>query len=195
MSRMRHIAFLLVTLAALAAATPAHASPDAVIKDCAEDGDLDRDYSNRDLRRAEDGLPSDLDEYSDCREVIAAAISAGPGGKRGAGKRGDAGGAGAGDPAALAEDQAVLDRIASGGGKRPRLRVGGETLTPGDDGLFEVASASNGLPLPLLLVLVALGLLTATGGTLALRRRVPALARIRLPTVPLSRVRLPRLHR
>ena len=48
-----------------------------MIADCARDGQLDRSYSNSELRRARDNLPADLDEYSDCRDVIAAAIKGG----------------------------------------------------------------------------------------------------------------------
>ena len=47
-------------------------------------------------------------------------------------------------------------------------------MSPGSDGLFDVASASNDLPLPLLLALIGLGLLTLAGGFVALRSRDPA---------------------
>ena len=65
---------LLTVLAALA--LPAAASADPV-RDCAGDGDLDRRYSNSQLRRALDNIPGELDEYSNCREVIKGAISSG----------------------------------------------------------------------------------------------------------------------
>ena len=70
---------LLVTcaLALLALPAPAFASADQVVRDCVYDGKLDHHYSNAELRRARDHLPSDADEYSDCRDVIAAAIKGG----------------------------------------------------------------------------------------------------------------------
>jgi hypothetical protein len=68
------------------------ASNARMIQDCAEDGTLDGSYPNRDLRRAANNLPADLDEYSDCRELIAAAITAGPGRKQGRGGDDDGGG-------------------------------------------------------------------------------------------------------
>ena len=74
---VRRVAYILVLLIALAAPALAYASPDAVIRDCADDGDLDRTYSNSDLEQAEKNLPSDLDEYSDCRSVIAGAKTSG----------------------------------------------------------------------------------------------------------------------
>ena len=66
-----------------------------MIRDCALDGRLDQKYSNSELRRAHNNLPADLDEYSDCRDVIAAAIKGGSDRGLGAGSPG----IGATDPA------------------------------------------------------------------------------------------------
>jgi len=44
--------------------------PGLVIADCVVDGDLDRRYGRSVLRRALLILPSDVDEYTDCRRVI-----------------------------------------------------------------------------------------------------------------------------
>ena len=77
------------------------------------------------------------------------------------------------------------------------MSVGGKEIAPGDNGLFNLASAANGLPLPLLLALIAVGLLAVGGAVPMLRRRVPALAG-RIPLMSklnLPRVRLPRLLR
>jgi hypothetical protein len=76
MTSIRHIATLgaaLVAVAALTVPAAAAASSDDVIKDCYEDGKLDRNYSRKDLKEAERNMPSDVDEYSDCRAVIRAA--------------------------------------------------------------------------------------------------------------------------
>ena len=207
---MKRVAYILVLLVALGVPALAYASPDAVIRDCAEDGDLDGHYSNSDLDQAENNLPSDLDEYSDCRSVIAGAKTRGSdkGGGRSSGSSssssGGGGGGGGGDDgsssararateaSARRGDQSALDALTKGGHK-PRLDVGGGTVEPGSNGLFDVASASNGMPLPLLLALIAVGLLTAAGGLYALRRRVPALARIPLPRLPVPRIDLSRV--
>lgn len=193
---------LLALVAALAAPALASASPDQVIQDCAKDSVLNGSYSNKDLREARDNLPTDLDEYSDCRAVIAAAIKGGSDKGAGRGSPGQGvGGAGAADPGeagARAGDAAALDAITrsgqegsgtsgeTGSSGGPRVTVGGEEVEPGSGGLFDLASASNEVPLPLLLALIAVGLLALAGGIVALRGRVPALGRIpginRIPT-------------
>ena len=190
----------------LAFPAPAGATPFQVIKDCNEDGQLDRKYSNEELTKALDNLPSDIDEYSDCREVISAAITGGSdrGENRGAGSGGDGSGGGSAAPitpeeqAARAQDQADLQALTTPDGrdKPPAVEVGGETVKPGSDGLFDLASESNSIPGPLLAALIALGILALVGGVVALRGRVPALARLPLLSkIPTPRVSLPRFRR
>jgi hypothetical protein len=74
---------LLVVLLAVLAALPAGAaaSVDDVLLDC-QDGRLDRRHSDSDLRGALKDMPTDLDEYYNCRELIRAAQQGvrGPGG-------------------------------------------------------------------------------------------------------------------
>ncbi len=195
---MRRVAYTLALLIALTAPALAQASPDAVIRDCADDGDLDRNYSNSDLEAAEKNLPSDLDEYSDCRSVIAGAKTdcSDKGGGRDNGSAGDSGpSAQAAENAAQAQDRAELDALTKNG-KKPKLEIGGRTVEPGSNGLFDLASASNDLPVPLLVALVALAILAVIGGLVALRERIPALARIPLLSkIPTPRVSLPRFRR
>ena len=193
MTRVAHRLALAVALCALLVPAAAQASPGAVIRDCRDDGDLDHTYSNKDLRKAEDNLPADVDEYTDCREVIAGAVTNGAnkGGKRGGGGGGGAtsgGAVGKKEQAARAGDKAALDSVTRRH-KKPRLDVGGKSMAPGENGLFKVASDSNGLPLPLLLALIAAVLLAVGGGLVALRRRIPVLSRIPL----LSKISLPRV--
>jgi hypothetical protein len=194
----------------------AAATPFQVIKDCNEDGVLNGDYSNRELRQALDNLPTDIDEYSDCREVIGAAITGGSnrgGDDREPGGSGPGGGTGSdpSDPssggtapitpeeqAARQQDQEDLAAITSPDRRddRPAVKVGGETVKPGSDGLFDLSSASNSMPFPLLLALIVLGLLALGGGLVALRGRIPALARLPLLSkVPTPRVSFPRFGR
>src|SRR5438552_4875784 len=59
------------------AAAPAHASPTDVIRDCSQDGKLDKHYTEKELVGALRKLPSDVDEYTDCRGVIRRAELAG----------------------------------------------------------------------------------------------------------------------
>jgi hypothetical protein len=188
-TRVAHRLALAVALCALVVPAAAQASPSSVIRDCREDGDLDRKYSNRDLRQAENKLPADVDEYTDCREVIAGAVTSaahkGGGNDQGGG---GAGGSGKSDNGGQAGDKAALDQVTRPK-ERPRLDVGGRSVEPGDNGLFNVAGSANGLPLPLLLALIAVLLLAVGGALVALRRRIPALARIPL----LSKISLPRV--
>ena len=182
-----------------------------MIRDCQDDSRLSRQYSRSDLRKARDNLPSELAEYSNCLEVIGAAI-----------KRASAPTDSGGNPAAVpvpveatpaparpeppsttrsrtpppsrphaAKDQADLEALTNSGDDPPPIDVGGQTVKPGENGLFDLASASNELPTPLLLALIAMGLALLAGAFLALRSKVPALARVPLP----SKIRLPRVGR
>jgi hypothetical protein len=181
MSRVGHTLLIPAALLALALPTAAQASASSVISDCARDGDLDQHYSNAELRQARKNLPADLDEYSDCREVISSAITSGPG----------RGGGGGQTHHAAKRRRKTAHRAAhksfhEAGGQKPP-RIGGMTLQPGGNGLFNLASAVQSLPLPLLVALLAAGLLAAAGGAVALRRRMPALSNLSLRGVKLPR--------
>ncbi len=176
-------------LVAVALPASATASPQWVILDCSDDGKLSRSYSNDELRGALDELPGDLDEYSDCRQVIGAAIGAGAG-KQGGGSGSSGGGAASGsvsgsEQAAQQGDQEALAALAKEAAEDP-ITVGGKQVEPGENGVFDLASAENGVPTPLLLVLLAFAAAALGGAFLLLRRRVPALARISLPTLKWS---------
>jgi hypothetical protein len=188
----------LLVLAVLALlALPAGAMANPVI-DCARDGDLDKQYSNEELRRAIDRIPGDLDEYSNCREILSGAIT---GGSDKGGNRPTAGADGkplpADEQAARGKDNEDLAAITGDPDEnRPSVEVGGERVEPGSNGLFDLASASNDLPVPLLVALVALAILAVIGGLVALRERIPALARIPLLSkIPTPRVSFPRFWR
>ena len=178
-------------------ALPAGAMANPVM-DCARDGDLDKQYSNAELRQALDRIPGDLDEYSNCREILAGAISSGS--DKG-GNRPSAGADGspvpANEQAARDKDSADLAGITGNPEDNPpSVQVGTERVEPGSNGLFDLASASNDLPVPLLVALIALALLALVGGLVALRERVPALARIPLLSkIPTPRVSFPRFRR
>jgi hypothetical protein len=203
----RHLLVLAALLVLFAFPGNAFADPLKVIKDCNQDGQLNRKYSNKELRKALDNLPSDIDEYSDCRDVIGAAITGGSdkGGNRGDSGSGSGGGGGGNaavvtpeEQAARTQDQADLQALGTPESRKNSapIPVGGEQVKPGSDGLFDVASATNELPTPLLIALIALGLLAIAGGVVALRGRLPALARIPLLSkIPTPRVSLPRFRR
>jgi hypothetical protein len=180
---------IISALALVALPAPAFASADQAIRDCARDGKLDHKYSNSELRRARNDLPADLDEYSDCRDVIAAAIKGGSNRGLGAGSPGIGATDPAGEAAAQADDQSDLAAIASGKGPKPSVDVGGTSLEPDSSGFFNVGGAANEVPLPLLLALILLSLFALASGLGALRERVPALASVPL----LSKIPTPRV--
>lgn len=192
---------VLAVLAVLALPGAAMANP---IRDCNDDGDLDKRYSNAELRRALDNLPTDLDEYSNCREILSGAITSGSdkGGNRptdgvgpGPGTAADGSPLPPDEAAARTKDTEELAAITGDPDKNPpSVEVGGEKVEPGSNGLFDLASASNDLPTPLLVALIALLLVTLIGGLVALRERIPALARIPLLS-KIPRVSFPRFWR
>ena len=189
---MKRLTAYLLTIGALALlALPANAfaSADQVIRDCARDGKLDHDYSNSELRKARNNLPSDLDEYSDCRDVIASAIKGGSDRGLGAGSPGVGATDPAGEAAAQAKDQNELAAIATGKGEKPSVNVGGTKLEPDSSGYFNVGGAANEVPLPLLLALILLSLFALASALGAVRDRVPALASVPL----LSKIPTPRV--
>ena len=61
-------------LALLAFPAGASASPAQIYDDC-ENGRLDKQYSNSDLRKALRDVPEDFDEYTNCSDIIRAALS------------------------------------------------------------------------------------------------------------------------
>ncbi|HWH44502.1 MAG TPA: hypothetical protein VNT32_07210 [Thermoleophilaceae bacterium] len=178
------LSLLIATLALTLAAPAALASGRDVIKDCAEDGVIDGDYSEKEYEQAQDQLPSDIDEYTDCREAIRAGLTPGGKGRGGSPDGADPrlvtdSGAVAGSP----EDIAALGAIeeASEDGDAPTLDIGGEAVTAGDPTgggqLLGIAGTGNDVPASMIPVLLLLLVSGATGAYLLLRRRVPALAR------------------
>jgi hypothetical protein len=179
---------VLVALAVVVVPTPAMASVDQVLRDCIRDGKLDGKYSNAELRKARDNLPSDSDEYSDCSEIIASAIKGGSNRGSGAGSPGVGATDPAGEAAARTQDTGDLAAIANSK-DAPAVDVGGTSLAPDSSGFFNLAGAANQVPLPLMIALVLLALFAIASGAAALRERVPALARIPL----LSKLHTPRV--
>jgi hypothetical protein len=162
------LAAVLALLVAVTAA-PALASPTSVIRDCSEDGILNGKYSQSELDGALEQLPSDLDEYTDCRAVIRRAQLGSAGNKRraprktSAAERVDAGAPPTGG------EQREIEKAAGAGGS---VRIGGQGVRPGASAKpFDSAGFGTDLPPFILIVLVALAGLCATGLATAARRR------------------------
>ena len=186
--RLLRNSLLVALVVALLAPASALAGP---IEDCADDGQLSKQYSQGELDNAKQNLPSDLSDYSDCGEVLNGAKAKGPdqgsssGGGGASAPETSAGGAAAEELKAVAKptaadlarerrERAAIDKIANGGGK-PNLSLDGKTISPGDAGLYDLASATHEVPLPVKLALYAVALLALAGLLVAGRRRFPAL--------------------
>lgn len=168
------LAGLLVGLFAVPAASAA--TPTQILRDCEDDGVLQGNYTTDELRRARREIPTDLDQYTDCRDVLAraSADATSSGGGRGGGTgRPGAGGPGLNGALLTAEtDQdrkALSDATKSG---TAPLEVGGERVVPGAAG-FAANAARNGIPPTLLVLLILLLLGAAAAATPAARRLGP----------------------
>jgi hypothetical protein len=75
---VRRTIFLALLAALLLVPGAAHAAADPIkiIRDCGDDGLLQGNYTASELRNARNNLPTDIDEYSDCRDVLSRAIAA-----------------------------------------------------------------------------------------------------------------------
>ena len=199
MTRIRNTAPLLAALIALAVPASASADYHAVIRDCNQDGKLDRQYSHSDLNAARHHLPTDIAEYTDCRAVITAALRAhtsgngnrngnGTGGGGGSGSGGGGGGSGAANPAASppspaaaaspADVSALKAETAPRGQGPAALRHRGR---PDDHARFERREPRRRrreqAPLSLLIAILAIAALCAAGGVAAAWRRWPSVVR------------------
>jgi hypothetical protein len=167
---------LAAVLAALAVAVPvASASPMSVIRDCSEDGTLNGTYSPKELDGALDQLPSDLDEYTDCRAVIRRAQLGSAGAKNRAAKR-----PAIADRVDAAASPTAGERreIAKARRSDDPVRIGGTGVQPGESGApFESAGFGTDLPTLVLVVLIALGASMLAGGAVGAKRGITRLRR------------------
>jgi hypothetical protein len=162
----------------LAAPTASAGVREKILREC-QDGRITGDYSPGQLRDARKNIPTDIDEYSDCRDVLARASLAGrsTGGGGGTGGGGTTapggvlpGGGGGSEVFTPADptEQNELDRARRSAGSS---FVDGERIAPGATGLAADA-VRRGLPTTLLIVLVLLGVCGIVAAGPALRRRV-----------------------
>ena len=148
----------------LAAPTASAGVREKILRECQE-GRITGDYTPAQLRDARKNIPTDIDEYSDCRDVLARAALTGRAGGGGAaaavaGPRRPAvcSPAAAAATAVLTPDKAEQTDARQGAQQAPQpIVVDGERIVPGASGLAADA-ARHGLPTTLLTALVLLGL-------------------------------------
>jgi hypothetical protein len=192
---MRRV-LLATTLAGLLctfAPASALAAGQSVIRDCTDNGRIDSSHSQSDYNGALKSLPSDVDEYTDCRSIIKSAQRRDAGsGTTGATTTGTSGTSGTsgnfgGDiggsfgpgldfgvspggtpisPPTAAEQGAITGATGAAGTAVP---IAGDPIVPGASGLGKNAGDA-GVPGALLLVLLAAGAAALAGGLGARRR-------------------------
>jgi hypothetical protein len=153
------------------------ASTTQILRDCADDGVLQGDYTPAELRKARQNIPTDTDEYTDCRDVLARAAAAGVAGSGAGGSGGGSGSGGSSGNGPLEspntpEGKEAIGKAAGEGAPDP-IRVGGRAVVPGSAGLASDA-VRNDLPTPLIVVLALLGAAALATLTPFVRRRVVA---------------------
>lgn len=199
MPRLRLLLVVVLGLLALAPSASA-ASRSQIFTDCEDDSKLAGTYTPGELRDARNHLPSDRDAYSDCRDVLSAALAASarrdaqdsgalPGAGSGAGSGMGAGG-GVATPVPNADGAPAVGSLSTAPGaappavspeeqkilrtareRLPEVDVRGQRVVPGVRGVAgEAASAT--IPTSLLATLAGLGVALAAGAIVLLRRRV-----------------------
>jgi hypothetical protein len=158
----------------LAAPTASAGVREKILRECQE-GSITGDYTPKQLRDARKHIPTDIDEYSDCRDVLAQAALTGRGG--------NSPGQGTNAPGGVRPDDgrapmtpsdpvenAELNDARLNGEAQP---VGEQSIIPGAAG-FAANAERHGLPTPLLVVLILLGLCASAATFASVRRRVIA---------------------
>ena len=149
----------LIAVLGLLVAAPAalgQSTRNQILREC-QSGNLSGDYTSREIRDARSNIPDDVDQYTDCRDVLSRALLALAGGG------GDTGGALL-TPSTDADRQA-LEHAATDGAQP--VEVAGRKITPG--------TAHNDIPTTLLVLLI----LIAAGTVAALAPQFRRLAVVR----------------
>jgi hypothetical protein len=196
---MLRFVFACVVASVLAVVSPGladAASPRTeILREC-QNGSLTGDFTAKEIRDARDHIPTDIDQYSDCRDVLSRALagltggsgssggSNGSGGGGGAGGLGGGGGGGTGGggvggggsgglltPSTPADHKAIADAATHGG---VPVQVGGAPIEPGATGLAANA-ARNTVPTTLIVVLALLALAAVAGAAPYIRRHAGAI--------------------
>ena len=179
---LRTALIALLALLLVAPVAPAQSTRNKILREC-QSGRLSGDYTAREIRDARNNIPDDLDQYTDCRDVLTRALLSRAGGDAGSGGGGGVGGGGFGEPGGGAggngvpltpsteADQKALEG-ASRAGVTP-LEIAGRPVTPGE------SVARNDLPTTLLVLLALLAAAALTALAPLARRGAPALAAVR----------------
>jgi hypothetical protein len=177
---------LIVTVVLLAPATALASTRDNIFRDC-QDGHIDGHYTQKQYADALANVPTDVDEYTDCRDVIRRAQLGAAGGGRAGGTKGGpptggpTGGAGTPSPPAAANadplstasphERAAVERTRAA--KSSPVQIAGRIINPTPLG-YRGGNSFSSIPTPLLVVLLLIGAAAVAAGGIWLRARVLA---------------------
>ena len=172
MVRLLTLGGLILLLAALPAATASAGVRENILRECQE-GRITGDYTPKQLRDARKHIPTDIDEYSDCRDVLAQAALTGRGGSAGGGSNAPGGVVPQNNRSPLTASDPVENQTLNDARlKSDKLTVGDQSVIPGATGF--AAAQRHGLPTTVLLVLILLGLCASAATFASVRRFVLA---------------------
>ena len=173
MVRLLRLSGLILLLAALAPQAASAGVREKILREC-QDGRITGDYTPQQLRDARKHIPTDIDEYSDCRDVRSQAALTGRGGGGGEGSNAPGGvQPRSGRSPLTASDPAETAALDEARLKSDKLTVGDQSLIPGAAGLA-VNAERHGLPTTVLIVLILLGLCASAATFASVRRLVLA---------------------
>jgi hypothetical protein len=172
-----------------------------ILRECSQNGRLTGDYTAQQIRDARSNIPDDIDEYTDCRDVLSRAMLGGSTGGGGGGGGGDDAARGGGVPGSSGGASASggsSPSDAAGGGAQPAAtpqsppspeeqreldearirpgepqRIAGRQLVPGAS-VLTATTARNDIPAGLVVVLVLVALTALVGAGVQVRKRVIA---------------------
>ncbi len=175
MVRLLILSGLILLLAAPTAS--AQGTREKILREC-QDGSITGNYTPEQLRDARKNIPTDIDEYSDCRDVLSRAALAGraSGGGGGGGTAAPGGvlpGGGGGSRAFASGDAETKDLEKALIDAPAGATVAGDKLVPGASGLAADA-ARHGIPTSLVTALILFGLCALAAAAPTVRRRVLA---------------------
>jgi hypothetical protein len=175
MVRLLKLSGLFLLLAALAPHSASAGVREKILREC-QDGRITGHYTPKQLRDARNHIPSDVDEYSDCRDVLAQATLAGHGGGGGTGSHASKAPGGvqpsSGRAPLTASDPAESQALNEARLKSEAQSVGDQSVIPGATGFN--AAVRRELPTPVLVALILLGLCASAATFASVRRRVLA---------------------
>jgi hypothetical protein len=157
-----------VAVCTLLPAPAAFASGADVIKDCVQNGRLTKVYTQKEYHDALAHIPSDVDEYTNCRSLIRHA-ELGLGGSSGGGQGTSQNPFAGATPEEVTRAQGDIAAARKSG--PAQQRIGGDLVTPGALAYRQVRAVSK-LPTPLivLVVLIVLGAAGLSANLLRSRR-------------------------